>query len=795
MIKNYFKIAWRNLRKNRLYAFINIIGLTVGIVSCLLIGIYIKHELSYDRFNKNADRMVRVTMDYFFGDSPQKIAVTGTKVGPQFKRQFPEVEDFVRLDKIGNVVAYDNKIFDEKNFLYADPSLFSIFSFKLEKGDASTALNSPDKIVVTETTAKKYFANDDPIGKLLKVGDKNFIVSAVAADVPSNSQIKFDFVVSFNNLSAAKRPEDWWSANDITYLLLKNKTDIQPLQKQITAYMKTIRYGELKMSGNQYLTYHLEPLTQVHLHSNLPDSFEPNGSIVYIYILVVVALLILVIAGVNYVNLSIAQSAGRSAEIGIRKVLGAAKLQLFRQFIGESIFVTAIAIIIAIGAAVLLLPMFNSLSGIQFHYTALFEPVVLLSLFISAIIIGFSAGAYPALRLSGIKLARILKSGFSFTSGQRVRRPLIIFQFIISIFLIITTVFIVQQLAYIHSKDIGYNKNNIVVLPVSSKMIAQIDALKKVIQNIPGVEGVAAANSEPVNVEWGDAIQTKDGKQLTVNALPMDEDFIKTMQLKIIAGRDFDRTDILQMDTTNKGKNFHYTFMLNESAARALGWTPQQAIGKEISKYYPGRIIAVVKDFNFKSFHDPINPLLIFLDYSQTGDLFVRVNGNSAASVIPSIEKIWKGRFPGRPFEYKFLDEDYDAMYRTDQRTAGVFTTFSVLAILLACLGLFAVSAYAVLQRTKEIGIRKILGATTSNITLLIAKDFLLLVIIAAAIASPVAWFASDKWLQDFAYHIQMQWWVFVVAGALSVLIAFITVSLQSVKAALANPVKSLRSE
>jgi putative ABC transport system permease protein len=794
MIKNYFKIAWRNLKKNRLYAFINITGLTVGIVSCLLIGVYIKHEVTYDRFNVNADRMVRVIMDYNLGGESQIMAFTGTKVGPQFKRAFPQVVDFVRMEKRSNVVGYNNQLFEEKNFLYTDPSIFKMFSFKLLSGNPDEAINAPGKVIVTQATAKKYFNTDDAIGKLLKIGDKNFIVSAVAADAPSNSQVQFDFIVSFSNLSASKSPENWWSANYFTYLLLKDPAQTPLLQNQVTAYMQGVDRKELKMTGSQHLTFHLEPLASVHLHSSA-GGMEPNGSITYIYILIIVALLILIIAGVNYINLSIAQSAGRGAEIGIRKVLGAAKQQLFKQFIGESLFVTAIAVIIAIGFAFVALPYFNQLSGIRFHFYTLFDPVILLCLAALGCVIGFSAGAYPALLLSNIKLAKILKSGFSFTSGQNVRRTLIVFQFVISIFLIITTVVILQQLSYIRNKDLGYNKSNVVVLPVDYKMQPQVDGLKKEIRNIAGVESVAAANDEPTNIKWGDGITTKDGKSLAVNALPMDEDFIKTMQLKIIAGEGYNQTDLLQMDTTDQYKNFRYSFMLNESAAHAMGWTPEQAIGKEISKNFPGRIKAVVKDFNFKSIHDPIGPLLIFLDHDQARDLFVRINGNNTASVIPALAKLWKARVTHRPFEYKFLDEDYEALYRSEQRTAGVFTTFSALAILLACLGLFAITAYAVVQRTKEIGIRKVLGATISNIILLIAKDFLLLIIIAAAIASPIAWYMSDKWLQDFAYRITIHPWVFIAAGVSSLAVAGITVSIQTLKAAMANPVESLRSE
>ncbi|MDP9081479.1 MAG: ABC transporter permease [Bacteroidota bacterium] len=793
MLKNYFKIAWRNLKKNRLYAFVNITGLTIGIVSCLLIGVYIKDELSFDRFNDNADKIVRVTMEYAQGGAPQKTALTGTKVGPQFKRMFPAIDNFVRVEKRGGVVNYNNRVFEENSILYADPSFLKIFSFKLVSGDAS-ALSSPEKIILTETSAKKYFDSENPIGKTLKIGDQNFTVAAIAANAPSNSQVKFDFIVSFNNLGASKN-EKWWEANYITYLLLKDKDQVQSLQKQVSNYMVGISKTELKMEGSQYLTYHFEPLTSVHLHSNLPSFLEPNGSITYIYIMVVVAVLILIIGCVNYVNLSIAQSAGRGAEIGIRKVMGAAKSQLFRQFIGESLFVTAIGVLLAIGFAFVLLPSFNHLSGKDLQFSAVLDPVILCSLVLLGLGIGFAAGAYPALLLSNIKLAKILKSGFSFTSGQGVRKSLIVFQFVISIFLIVTTVVILQQLSFIRNKDIGYNKSNVVVLPVNWQMVSKVKGLKNEIGNILGVVGVASANNEPINVGWGDGITTSDGKAISVNALPMDEDFIKTMQLKIIAGTDYNQTDVLQMDTTNQGKNFHYSFMLNEAAVRELGWTPEEAIGKEISKGTTGKIKAVVKDFNFKSFHDPIGPLLIFLDHDQTGDLFVRIDGKNTSTAIQSIEKIWKNRVPERPFSYKFLDEDYDAMYRNEQRTAGVFTTFSGLAILLACLGLFAVTAYAVVQRTKEIGIRKVLGATVSNIIVLISRDFLGLIIIATIIASPIAWYMAHKWLQDFAYRINIQWWIFIAAGASSLLVAAVTVSIQAIKAALANPVKSLKSE
>ncbi len=794
MLKSYFKIAWRNLRKNKLYAFINITGLTIGIVSCLLIGVYIRHELSYDRFNKNADKIVRVTMEVNHGGASRKWAFTGTKVGPQLKRTFPEIADYVRLYKWPRIVGHDNRLFKENNFVYAEPSFFKIFSFKLKKGDINDALSSPDKIVITQTIAKKYFNDEDPIGKTLKVGDKDFRVSAVAADAPSNSQITFDFLVPFNTLDQAKK-EQYYGANYITYLLLKDKAQIGPLQQKISDYMKVVDGTELNLTGSQFLALYLEPLTKVHLYSDLPGDAEPNGSILYIYILTVVAILILVIACVNYVNLAVAQSAGRGAEISIRKVMGAGRQQLFTQFIGEALLIATIGIVLAIGVAYIALPYFNQLSGMQFNYTVFFDPLIIIGLILLAVIIGLVAGAYPALLLANIKLSKILKSGFSFTSGKNTRGSLIVFQFVISIFLIITTVIILQQLSYIRNKDIGYNKSNVAVIPVGDDMMPQIDGLKKQIANIPGVESIAAANNEPVNVMWGDAVKTDDGKSLTVNALPMDEDFIKTMQLKVIAGSDFTHTDVLQIDTTNNNKNFHYSFILNETAAKALGWTPEQAVGKHLSKDLPGVIKGVVKDFNFKSFHSPISPLVMFLDHNYSQDLFVRVNGNNTAATITAIQSLWKQQVQSRPFEYKFLDDDFDALYRTEQRTATLFSTFSALAIILACMGLFAITAFSVVQRTKEIGIRKVLGANISSIVLLISKDFLLMVTIAMAIASPVAWYLSDKWLQGFAYRINIHWWIFIASGTISLMIAAITVSMQAIKAALTNPVKSLKSE
>lgn len=795
MIKSYVKIAFRHLQKSRLYAFVNIIGLSIGIVSCLLIGIYIWDELSYDRFHKNADRIMRVTWEYNFGEGEtNKTSSTGTKVGPEFTRRFPETESYVRLLKFSRVIGNGDKMFEEKNFLYADSAFFSVFSFPLLEGDAKTVLDAPDKMVITQAAAKKYFGNADPVGKTLKVGTKDFLITGITAGAPDNSQIKFDFVGSFTSLTASKT-EKWNEANYITYLLLKNKDQVNTLQRKVTDYMKVVNKDEMQLTGSHFMTYHLEPLKKVHLYSAL-DGLEPNNSITYIYILAGVALLILLIACVNYTNLSTAQSARRSAEIGMRKVMGAGKWQVFNQFITESFLLTLFAVILAIAAAVLLIPYFNELSGKNLQVTMLFTPGTIIALVILSLLVAFAAGAYPALILSGTKVIRILKSGFKFTGSNNLRRSLIVFQFVISIFLIISTIVILQQLSYIKNKDLGYNKEHIVVLPVDRQMQEKYDDIKKSFASNPGVISVGGAYEEPTHIGWSDGIVTKESdKQIAVNALPVDEDFIKTMDIKIIAGSNYSLTDVQQFDTSNDGANLRYTYMLNESAVKALGWTPAQAVGKTISKGREGIVKAVVKDFHFRSFHEPINPLVVFMDKRLVGSLFIKISGKNIQGALSNLEKTWKQRIAHRPFEYHFLDDDYAALYKAEQRTAGVFTTFSSMAILLACLGLFALTAYAMVQRTKEIGIRKVLGATVADILSLVSKDFIKLVMIALIIAIPISLYAVNKWLEGFTYKISVHWWVFAIAGLLTLIIAFATISLQAIRAAITNPVKSLKTE
>ena len=799
MFRNYFITAWRNLRRNKLYTTINIFGLSVGLAACLLIGVYISHELSYDKFNVNANRIVRATMEYGSAGTINTTATTGTKVGPQFKRMFPSIEEYARTFITHNVVKSGDKIFDEPRILYADPSFFKIFSFHIVEGDALTALDAPDKIVITQSMAKKYFGNEDALNKTLTSGAKDLRVSAVCEDVPQSSQIKFDFATQFLNLGNGVKDETWWTANWITYFLLHNEKDIPLLQKQIIDYMKTPGVKtDAGLQGKDYLTYHLEPLIKVHLYSSLAG-FEPNGSITYIYMFAVIALLILIIACANYTNLATAQSSGRSGEIGMRKVMGASKRQVFLQFMSESSMVTFIAAILALVLSVLLIPYFNSITGKQFAVNVLLQPAPLVSLFIFTLIVSFFAGLYPALILSGTQIMNVLKKGFNFTGGNNLlRKTLIVAQFGISVFLIIYTIIILQQMHFMQTKNLGYDKEHIVVLPIGGNMQQNFQSLKNAFAQVRGVESITASYETPEYVEWGDGITATDEKgkhDISLNAMPVDLDFIKTMKMQLMAGRDFQQSDFAMIDTSDNYKNYHQVFIINETLAKKIGWTPQQAIGRTIENRTTGPVVGVVKDFNFSSLHDPIGPLVIFLGRDFSRDFMLRINSNDMQSTLDRLQSVWKQRVPDRPFNYHFLDDDYNKLYLAEQRTSKLFGVASGLAIVLACLGLFGLAAFTTVQRTKEIGIRRVLGANISSITLLVAKNFLQLVSIAIVIAVPLAWWAGNKWLQDFAFRIPVQAYVFVATAIVTVLIALCTVGYHSIRAALANPVKSLRTE
>ncbi len=799
MIRNYLKIAWRSFRKNRLYGVVNIVGLTTGLAACMLIGVYIWNELTYDQFHANADRIVRVTSDLRISGSQHQFAQTGTKVGPQFERTFPQVERYVRTMDYAHLVSIGQQSFEENKVLYADVDFFNIFSFPLLQGNPNTALEAPRQVVLSSTTAKKYFGDADPIGKTLRLngGETTYEITGVVADAPLNSQVQYDILISFTSLNAAKT-EIWGTANYITYLLLQEDNQIGGLATSVSDYMKQVNQGEMGMPENDYWTFHLEPLKTVHLHSPLVG-LEPNGNMTYIYVLSVVAILILLIACVNYTNLAVAQSVNRSVEIGVRQVMGAGRRQLLNQFLGESLLITSIALVLAILISIALLPVFNTITGKDFTVSALLAPPFLLAALVLTATISLLAGAYPAMVLSSKRLVNMLKSGVRMSnSGGGLRQGLITFQFVIAIFLMATTLIVLNQLSYIQRKELGYDRSHVLVLPVDGKTAPVYDQLKDAFRAIPQVVSVTGAYEDPTSIGWGDGITADDGsgpKQLSLNATPVDLDYLQTMGMELSAGRDFTRSDFALQDTTNNYANYRASYILNEKAVRDLGWTSEQAIGKTISRGAPGTVVGVVKDFHFESLHAPIGPLLIFLDTTMVQQLFVKIEGENLAATLAAVENAWKSRVAHRPFDYHFMDEDFNALYQKEERMAGLFSVFSVIAIVLACLGLFALAAFATTQRTKEIGIRKVLGADVMSIATLFSKQFLILVGIALLVATPLAWWAGNTWLADFAYRIDIQWWMFAAAGLTAAVIALLTVSWQAIRAAVANPVDSLRDE
>jgi putative ABC transport system permease protein len=582
-------------------------------------------------------------------------------------------------------------------------------------------------------------------------------------------------------------------------LLLRDKKDIPQLQQQIVSYMKTPEVRkEARLQGNSYLTYHLEPLKTVHLRSKLAG-FEPNGTMTYIYMFGVIALLILIIASANYTNLATAQSTGRGGEIGMRKVLGASKKQVFFQFIGESTVITFLSAGLALAVGILMIPYFNDVTGKEFNPEILLQPVPIFSLAVFAIVVSFLAGFYPAMILSGTKILNTLKKGFRITGGGgALRKSLIVIQFSISVFLIIYTSIILQQMNFMKTKNLGYDKDHIAVFPIGGRIYKEFQSTKDAIAQVAGVESVTAAYETPEFVEWGDGISVTDEKgkkEISLNAMPVDLDFTKTLKMQLIAGRDFQQSDFAIMDTSNNYANFQQPYIINESLAKKIGWTPEQAIGKIIDKGSPGPVVGVVKDFNFSSLREPIGPLLLFLGRDYSRAFMARINGKDIQGTLGRLEMMWKQRFAERPFTFHFLDEDYNKLYVGEQRSSSLFTVAATLAILLACLGLFGLAAFTTVQKTKEIGIRRVLGANVSSITMLIAKNFLIMIGVAILIAIPLAWYAGNKWLQDFAFRIPVQGWVFIAAAAATILIALATVGFHSVRSALMSPVKSLRTE
>ncbi len=809
MIRNYLKIAIRNLLKHRFISFINLFGLTVGLTCCLLITTYILNELSYDKYNKNADNIYRVTRS--FNNQEGVVSLNLSTIAPAFgyylPGDFPEIKKMTRLYENGTTpMKYKEKIFNEKNLFFADENLFDVFTVKVLKGNPKTALYDPYSVMLTEETAKKYFGDEDPMDKTIRFNSQFDIkVTGIYKAFPSNAHMHPGMLLSFNTLKDSavygerNLQRSWGNNSFFTYLLMPPHFSPQNMIAQFPAFV------DRRMSGREYIgntpskftKLGLQKLTDIHLYSHTDYEAEPNGDMSRVYIFSAIALFILLIACINYMNLSTARSALRAREIGIRKVIGARRKELIAQFLGESVLICWAAILLAGALTYLALPWLNKVSGQELSLGALLQWKIIVPVLLTPFIIGVLSGIYPALFMSSFQPVKTLKGLFRAGGGSiSFRKVLVVTQFAISIILIITTVIVFQQLHYIQNKSLGFDKERVVTMAYTNEVSRQYEAYRAELLQNTAFKNMTRSSRIPTGRlldNMGASVLSGDSMRpvtTDIKYVSSDYDFASTFGIRVTAGRFFSRE--YGTDTAS--------FVINESAVKAVGWkNAADAVDKNF-KYgnQSGHIVGVINDFHFESMHQAIVPVvLVMFPASQNyfNNLTVKISGSNIAPALAYMEKTWKKYFPETPADYTFLDENFDKLYQAEQKQATLFTVFACVAIFIACLGLFGLSAFAISQRIKEIGIRKVLGANVSGIVGLLSKDFLGLVGIAAVMAFPVAWFAMNNWLKDFAYRINIQWWVFVVAGIVAALIAFLTVSFQAIKAAISNPVKSLRTE
>jgi putative ABC transport system permease protein len=794
MFKNYFKIAVRNLWRNKTFSFINILGLAVGMTACFLIFLYVSFETSYDSFNTKADRIYRVVADV---KTPTETINSSTVTSPlalNLKRDFPEIEDAVRIAPEEILVKKGNIKFQEKKSVLADSTLFNVFDFPLIAGDKKTALIEPMSVVISQSAAKKYFGNANPMGQAVQLTGAaiNAKITGVMKDIPKNSQVEADIIVSQSSSKQIQNypmsDSEWTNHTNYTYILVKPHTDVKALEAKFPAFQEFHHGADAKrLQMQDYLS--LEPLRDVYLKSKRGGFV--TGNINNVYIFSVIAVFILLIACINFINLTTARSAERAKEVGIRKVVGAARFQLAKQFIGESVIISLIAFAFSVLLCAVGLPLFNQLAGKEISDSIFNNPLHILSLFLLAIGIGIIAGFYPSLVLSSYKPVSVLKGRFvTGARGLILRKGLVVFQFTISIILIAGTIVVYTQLSYMRNQNLGFSKDQEII--INTGFDKNKDAFKQSLASVPGILSSSFSSSVPGawNTSASSLVQNKAGEMQRTNLdlYFMDFDYIKQYDLKLAAGRAFSKD--FSTDSTQ-------AMVINESAARLFGYTsPQEAIGRNFNQWgRQGKIIGVLKDFHYKSLQQTIQPLAMRFEPWALGTISIKVSANNLPATIKAIGNKWNQIIPNRPFEYNFLDNFFNKQYKAEDNFGNLFFNFAVLAIFISCLGLLGLSSYSTMQRTKEIGVRKVLGASVSNIVNLLSVDFIKLVVIAFVIASPLTWFGMNKWLEDFAYRTNISWWIFALAAFVSVMIAFVTISFQAIKAAIANPVKNLRTE
>jgi len=798
MLKNYFKIALVHFIKHKAYSIINVLGLAIGIACCILIVSYILHEISFDKFHEKGDRIYRIGVDLKMSDDHLEIPKSSPPMAEYFTQNLPEILSAVRLQGMDRQpVRYGDKLFNEDRIFFADNSLFNVFTFPLVKGDPKTALISANSVVITEEMAEKYFGEEDPMGRILNFNNKlDLTVTGVVKNVPQNSHFSFDMLCSFEVYAKNNKwaMQNWLSINNYTYILLQKGYDSRLLEQQFPAIVEK-QVGSLLKYVNGEMTLFLQPLTSIHLHSNLKQEISGNSSIVYIYIFAAITIFILAIACFNFMNLSTARSANRAKEVGMRKVLGGNRRQIITQFLFESVFYSLVSLVLALLIVELSLPLFHSISGIELSIKYIETPWLFPGLFGLAVIVGLIAGSYPAFYLSAFQPLRIVKGvSPSGTTNTRFRSALVIFQFSISIVLIFGTMIVFNQLDYMKNRNLGFFKEHLVVVPISDdSTVESLQSLKKELKSYSGILGVAATSHVPGQTTYVNPF-IPEGFSIEqmqyMGELYIDFDFIPTMGIEMAEGRNFSeefQTDINQ------------AVIINEAAVKKFGW--EKPIGKTIHDLSTSQqttgftVIGVAKDFHFESLHKQIAPLFIGYTTHNLNSIAVRIRPENIPDTISFLRSKMKEVYPFRPFEYAFLDDSFDSQYRAEERLGDIFSYFSVLAIFIACLGLFGLASYSTEQRKHEIGIRKVLGASVSGILVLISKEFTKWVLVANVIAWPIAYVSINMWLQGFSYRTNIPPKLFVFSTLISLVVALLTVSLQAFRAAMANPADALRYE
>jgi putative ABC transport system permease protein len=779
---NYARTALRNLLRHKTYSLINILGLAIGLACSILIFLYAQDELSYDRYHKNAKQIYRLAFTENRGYKTVNYPITSGGIAPALTKEVPNVLNAVRFTRpFDPVITYREKQFYEKRIFYADESVFDVFSFSLVRGDPKTALAEPSTVVITPETAKKYFGDEDSMGKVLRLGaGQDYTVTGVVQEIPRNSHFKFDMLFSLKTLEE-NFAEEWRPSSCYTYLLLKDGYAPSAFEEMFPNFFEKYR-----AKGDQRQFY-LQPLTKIHLYSHLEREIEPTSDIAYIYILSTVALFVLFIACLNFMNLSTTRSVNRAKEVGMRKVAGAHRGQLIRQFLGESILMTVLAFVLALAFIQIFMPAFNRLAGKELTLGLLSHGLMVLGLAGFAVAVGAAAGSYPAFFLSAFEPVHVLKgrlkAGFR---GSGFRKILVLVQFSLSIFMITGTVVIGRQLNFIQNKNLGFDKEQVVVIPVEDRETQKAyPALKTELLRNANVLSVSAGTNIPgMGINHDSFLPEGQAKEETIGHILVDYDYIKTLGLDVQAGRDF---------SEDYGDAAGAVHILNEEAAKMLGW--ESPVGRRLSQ--KGRVIGIVKNFHFLSKYQKIDPLVISLlpqsEYIRR--MIIKIRPDTIKETLEFLKDKWRMFIPGRPVNLYFLDEQYEALYRKEQKLNSVFRYFTGLAIFIACLGLFGLASFTAATRTKEIGIRKILGASAANLVRLLSLEFTQWVILANVIAWPVAYYAMTRWLGNFAYRTSLGLGPFVLAAASAFVIALLTVSFQAVKAALANPVDSLRYE